>query len=62
MKQSEMKMDRGKFIRVKCSNCKNEQVIFGKCATEAKCLVCNSVLASPAAGKANVKAKVLEVL
>lgn len=55
-------MERGKFIRVKCSNCKNEQVIFGKCATEAKCLVCNSVLASPAAGKANVKAKVLEVL
>ncbi|MDI6737588.1 MAG: 30S ribosomal protein S27e [Nanoarchaeota archaeon] len=55
-------MERGKFIRVKCSNCKNEQVIFGKASTEAKCLVCGNVLAAPVGGKANVKAKVLEVL
>lgn len=62
MKRSGMKMERGKFIRVKCSNCKNEQVIFGKASTEVKCLVCGSVLAAPVGGKANVKAKVLEVL
>ena len=53
---------KGKFIKVKCANCKNEQIIFGKCATEVKCLVCNSVLASPEGGKSSIKAKIIEVL
>ena len=50
-----------KFIKVRCK-CKNEQIIFGKSSTEVKCLVCNQVLASPAGGKARIKAKVTEVL
>lgn len=53
---------KGKFIKVKCPGCKNEQVIFGKCATEVKCLVCNNVLSAPTGGKSRVKAKILEVL
>ncbi|HII15524.1 MAG TPA: 30S ribosomal protein S27e [Nanoarchaeota archaeon] len=59
-----MKMveSKGKFIKVKCANCKNEQIIFGKCATEVKCLVCNTVLASPVGGKSSIKAKIIEVL
>ena len=57
-----MPKENGKFIKVKCSNCKNEQVIFGKCATEVKCLVCNTVLAVPIGGKSSIKAKILEVL
>jgi small subunit ribosomal protein S27e len=57
-----MPKENGKFIKVKCSNCKNEQVIFGKCATEVKCLVCNTVLATAVGGKSSIKAKILEVL
>ncbi len=53
---------KGKFIKVKCSSCKNEQIIFGKCATEVKCLVCNAALSAPTGGKSKVKAKILEVL
>jgi len=51
-----------RFIRVRCNKCKNEQVIFGKCATKTECLVCNSVLAEPTGGKSNIKARILEVL
>ncbi len=53
---------KSKFIKVKCNKCKNEQVIFGKAASEVKCLVCGNVLATPTGGKTKIKAKVLEVL
>ncbi len=51
-----------KFIKVRCSKCKNEQVIFGKAATEVKCLVCGVSLATPMGGKSKVKSRILEVL
>lgn len=51
-----------KFIKVRCSKCRNEQIIFGKIATEANCLVCGKPLASPTGGKTKVKARILEVL
>ena len=49
----------GKFIKVKCEKCKNEQVIFEKPASQVRCLVCGEVLAEPRGGKAEIKAKVL---
>jgi len=49
----------GKFIKVKCEKCKNEQVIFEKPASQVKCLVCGELLAEPTGGKAKVVAKVL---
>lgn len=51
-----------KFIKVRCSKCKNEQIIFGKSSTKIKCLVCNQTLASPTGGKSKIKARILEVL
>ncbi|MBN2142188.1 30S ribosomal protein S27e [Candidatus Woesearchaeota archaeon] len=51
-----------KFIKLRCPKCKNEQIVFGKCATSVKCLVCDKVIAEPSGGKAKVKARVLEVL
>ncbi len=51
-----------KFIKVRCSKCKNEQIIFGKPSTIIKCLVCGKVIAEPAGGKGKVKARILEVL
>jgi small subunit ribosomal protein S27e len=51
-----------KFIRVRCKKCKNEQIIFGKAASEVNCLVCGTSLASPSGGKTRLKARVLEVL
>jgi small subunit ribosomal protein S27e len=51
-----------KFIKLRCPKCKNEQIVFGKSASEVKCLVCEKVIADPTGGKTRVKARVLEVL
>ncbi len=53
---------KSKFIKVRCSKCKNEQIVFGKSASKVECLVCGELMAEPGAGKAVVKARVLEVL
>ena len=54
--------EQNKFVKVRCSKCKNEQIIFGKASTNVSCLVCNKELASPTGGKVKVKSRVIEVL
>lgn len=49
------------FIKVKCHECGNEQVIFGKASTEVKCIKCNAVIAISRGGKAAVKAEILDM-
>ena len=51
-----------KFVKVKCGQCKNEQIIFDRAATEVKCLVCGEVLAVPTGGKVEIKAKIIGVI
>jgi len=51
-----------KFIKVRCSGCKNEQVIFGKPSSKVNCLVCNAILVEPTGGKGKIKTQILEVL
>lgn len=51
-----------KFLKIVCSKCKNEQVIFNKAATNVKCVVCGAVLAECTGGKSRIKAKVLQVM
>ena len=58
----EMKEPKSKFIKIRCPKCKNEQIIFGKIATKADCLVCGKTLASPTGGKSKIKSRILEVL
>ena len=53
---------KSKFIKVRCSKCKNEQIIFGNSANVVLCLVCNKEVAYPAGGKSRISARVLEVL
>ena len=51
-----------RFIKVRCQGCKNEQNIFEGATTKVQCLVCDAILAEPKGGKANIKARVVEVL
>ena len=51
-----------KFIKIRCTKCKNEQIIFGKAATPIKCLVCASIIGEPCGGKTRIKAKILNIL
>jgi small subunit ribosomal protein S27e len=56
------KKTKSRFLKVKCNDCGNEQVIFGCAASEVKCIVCDKVLATPTGGKTQVKTEILEVL
>jgi small subunit ribosomal protein S27e len=61
-KKEELPKPKSKFLLVKCSKCKNEQVVFNKPATVVKCLVCDSVLVDPKGGMGEVKTKIIEAL
>ena len=50
------------FVKVRCSKCKNEQVVFNKASSVVVCLVCGENLAQPTGGKSKVDSAVLEVL
>jgi len=53
---------KSRFIRVKCPDCGNEQVVFDHTATSVKCNVCSTVLAQPTGGKTAVKGEVVASL
>ncbi len=50
-----------KFVKVKCPDCENEQVIFDHPAIQVKCLVCGRTLAEPTGGKGKIKAEIIQV-
>ena len=51
-----------KFVKVKCNDCENEQVIFAHASTVGKCLVCGRTVAEPSGGTALIKTAGVEVL
>jgi len=53
----------GKFIKVLCLKCRNEQIIFDKASTIVKCLNCGQIIARPTGGKAKLeKVEIIEEL
>ena len=57
-----MKKTESKFIKVRCKDCENEQVLFNKASTEVSCHICGSKLAMPTGGKSTIKGEILEVI
>ncbi len=57
-----IKESSSKFLRVVCSGCGKEQVIFGKVSSRVKCLSCGKLIAKPSGGKTRLLVKVKEVL
>jgi small subunit ribosomal protein S27e len=55
-----MKKSESKFIKVRCKDCENEQVLFNKASTPVSCHICGSKLAIPSGGKAKIKGEILE--
>ncbi len=53
-----------RFIRIKCLECENEQVIFSHASTEIKCMKCQKILARPTGGRARLdpNAREIEIL
>ncbi len=49
------------FVKVKCPDCGNEQIIFLRASTVVKCNVCGATLATPTGGKAEIRGEIVEV-
>lgn len=54
-----MNVSKSRFIKVRCSKCKNEQIIFSKASSQVSCLVCDKELAKPTGGKAQITAEIV---
>ena len=52
----------GSFHRVRCPDCENEQIVFGKAASVVACAVCGHTLATPAGGKADIEGEIVETV
>jgi small subunit ribosomal protein S27e len=52
----------GQFYSVRCPDCENEQIVFGKAASEVACAVCGNTLARPTGGKATIEGDVVETV
>ena len=52
----------GNFYRVRCSDCENEQIVFGKASREVACAVCGTTLARPAGGRAEIEHEIVETV
>ena len=50
------------FLKVKCTKCGNEQVVFDRAAVQVKCNKCEDVLLETQGGKAKIKGEVTQVL
>jgi small subunit ribosomal protein S27e len=50
---------RSKFIKVKCQDCGNEQIAFGRPATTVMCTVCGRTLIKTSGGKGIVQGTVV---
>ncbi|MBA5942105.1 MAG: 30S ribosomal protein S27e [Methanophagales archaeon] len=56
------KRARSKFLKVKCNDCKSEQIVFDRASSSVRCNVCGRTLAEPRGGKAEIKGEIIEVL
>jgi small subunit ribosomal protein S27e len=57
-----MGVKKSKFVRVKCPDCENLQIIFDHPSIDVKCLVCGRTLAEHRGGRGLIKAEIVEVL
>ena len=53
---------RSRFLKVKCPDCGNEQIVFDHATTGVHCNVCGATLAEPSGGKAKIKGDIVAVL
>jgi len=53
---------KSRFVKVKCPDCTNVQVVFDRCSTTVTCIACGATLAKPQGGKAQIRGEILEVL
>jgi len=53
---------RGNFLKVKCLDCDNEQIVFDRAASTVQCIICGKTLVKSLGGKAKITAHIDSVL
>ncbi|NLI62374.1 MAG: 30S ribosomal protein S27e [Methanosarcinaceae archaeon] len=53
---------KSRFLRVKCNDCENEQIVFGSASRKVPCNICGRILVEPTGGKSTIVTHILEVL
>jgi small subunit ribosomal protein S27e len=51
-----------RFLRVRCNDCGNEQVVYSHASSVVKCMVCSKTLAVPRGGQAKIKTMIVGVV
>jgi small subunit ribosomal protein S27e len=62
MEEEHGKAAHGGFVKVRCPDCSNEQVLFWRTDTMVNCQVCGGTLAEPTGGKADLKGELVGVV
>jgi small subunit ribosomal protein S27e len=57
-----VKQRKGQFLRVRCLDCDNEQIVFNKAASNVQCIICGKTIVKPLGGKSRIIAKITEVI
>ena len=57
-----MAKQQSNFLKVKCGDCENHQVIFDHSASTVKCVICGKTLVEPKGGRSKIYAQIVEVL
>jgi len=50
------------FLRVRCPDCGNEQVVYSNPTNVVKCNICKITLAVPTGGKAKINGEIVAVM
>ncbi len=53
---------RSRFIRIRCPQCGNEQVIFDHATFPVRCFICGTQLVRSTGGKAIINGEVIKIL
>lgn len=53
---------KSRFLRVRCPECGNEQVVFSSPSNVVKCNICKAILATPTGGKARIEGEVTAIM
>ncbi|KPV47054.1 MULTISPECIES: 30S ribosomal protein S27e [Acidiplasma] len=48
------------FVKIKCKNCGNEQVVYSKISSQVVCNICGSTLAKPTGATLSTSGELVE--
>jgi len=60
--RADIMTEKKKFVKIKCSDCENEQITFKHVSSEVECMVCGAPLAKPTGGYSEFNGEIIEEL